>query len=45
MELEEWIKEDKERVLYELESLLKALNVPIGNMKELRRAVDEVKEA
>lgn len=42
--LERWIEVDKERVLYELTKLLAKLDVTIGNMKELREAVDKVAE-
>jgi hypothetical protein len=38
-DLKKWI-EDDERVIYELECLLKNLDVTIGNMGKLRNAVD-----
>ena len=37
--LKKWI-EDDERVIYELECLLKNLDVAIGNIGKLRHAVD-----
>ena len=39
--LKKWI-EDDERVIYELECLLKNLDVDIGNMGKLRYAVDSL---
>lgn len=38
-DLKKWIEND-ERVIYELECLLKNLDVVIGNMGKLRHAVD-----
>lgn len=38
-DLKKWIEND-ERVVYELESLLKNLDVAIGDMRKLRYAVD-----
>lgn len=38
-DLKKWIEND-ERVIYELECLLKNLNVDIGNLRKLRQAVD-----
>ena len=38
-DLKKWIEND-ERVIYELECLLKNLDVTIGNLGKLRQAVD-----
>ena len=40
-DLKKWI-EDDERVIYELECLLKNLDVAIGNMRKLRHTVDSL---
>ncbi len=40
-DLKKWIESD-ERVIYELECLLKNLDVTIGNIGELRHAVDSL---
>ena len=38
--LKDWLHDDEERVLYELERLLAGLGVPIGKMNKLREVVD-----
>ena len=38
--LKEWIANDEQRVLYELEQLLKAKGIELGNLGQLREAVD-----
>ena len=40
--LKEWIEQDEERVLEELTSMLEKQGVKIGNMNQLRYAVDKM---